>query len=91
MNDENKIMIYDSVYSAVDNEVRETIYKLFYCTNNTYISLAPMQKQDSASNNCGVFAIAAARLLPIPVIHHFYILRKRKCENISVIALKMVP
>ena len=42
MNDENEIMIYDSMYTSVDNEVREKISKLFYCTDDAHISLAPM-------------------------------------------------
>ena len=45
MNDENEIMIYDSMYTSVDDEVRETISKLFYCTDDPHVSLAPMQKQ----------------------------------------------
>ena len=88
----NEIMIYDFyVYLCYDDEVRETISKLFYCTDDTHVSLAPMHKQDAASNNCGVFAIAAATAIASSCNPLLSILNKRKCENISVIALKMVP
>lgn len=75
LNEENLIMVYDSAYASVSNKVRETICRLFHCTNNTYISLASMQKQELASNNCGVFVIAAATAIAIscniPSLLHF--------------------
>ena len=46
--------------TSVGDEVTGVISKLFHCTDNTSVSLESMQKQDSRSNNCGVFAIAAA-------------------------------
>ena len=61
LNEKNVIMVYDSVYASVSDEVKETIYKLFHCT---YVT-SPMQIQESASNNCGVFAIAAAIAIAI--------------------------
>ena len=38
----------------------EPQYPSYFTALITHVSLTPMQKQDAASNNCGIFAIAAA-------------------------------
>ena len=75
-----KVMVYDSVYTSVSDEVTGVI-SLFHCTDNTHVSLESMQKQDSRSNNCGVFAIAAAN-----AIANSYnpSLKRRKCKSMWV-------
>ena len=81
LNEENVIMVYDSVYASVSDKVRETICKLFHCTNNTHISLASMQKQEPASNNCGIFTIVAATAIANscnPSLLHFIEKEMRK-------------
>ena len=61
------------------------LHKLFHCTDNTHVSLESMQKQDSRSNNCGVFAIAAATAIANsynPSLLHFKEkeMRKHLCD-----------
>ena len=88
-----KFMIYDSMYTSVDDEVRETISKLFYCTDDTHVPLAPMQKQDAASNNCGVLAIAIATAIINPSLLHFKEkeMRKHLCDCFENGTISLFP
>lgn len=55
----DKVQVYDSVYSAIDQGTKEVISNLFQLSNNPVIEIAEMQKQREA-NQCGLFAIAVA-------------------------------
>ena len=48
------------MYPCVSEGVKEIILSLFSHGDNTSLSLAPMQKQEPGSNNCGIFAVAIA-------------------------------
>lgn len=58
---ENEVHIFDSVYSAVNDDTRSVIHNLFgpeICT----LTMMKMQKQDGP-DDCGLFAIAVATSL----------------------------
>ena len=59
---DKSILIYDSVYSTVNDETVEVIKSLFEITNETKIDLKKMQKQ-LGSQDCGLFAIAVSTAL----------------------------
>ena len=53
------VLVYDSVYTAVDQDTRKVILKLFQLSSSPVIETVDMQKQKSA-RECGLFAIAVA-------------------------------
>jgi len=56
INNVGDIIIYDSLHFSINEEVKEIVLSLFSYKS---LSMAPMQKLELESNNCGVFAAAA--------------------------------
>jgi len=48
------------LHVSINEEVKEIVLSLFSYDDHASLSMAPMQKQELGSNNCGVFAVAAA-------------------------------
>ena len=89
VNSSGSIMVYDSVYTCISEEVKGIILSLFYYDDSTSLSLAPMQKQEPGSNNCGIFAVAAATANVFSCNPSELQLRRVKCKNTFVNVLKM--
>ena len=74
------ITVYDSVYSSVDEDTRSTITNLFDVSEEFMVVMGLSQKQKKGTNNCSLFAIAAATALAMTLLNWY--LWKLKCEII---------
>ena len=57
------IIVYDSVYSLADEDTRKILSNLSDVSEKFMVVMELSQKQEEGTNNCGLFAIAAATAL----------------------------
>lgn len=62
INSEKLVLIYDSVFSTVNNETAEVIKNLFEIRDKMRIDISKMQRQ-IGSQDCGIFAIAVSTVI----------------------------
>ncbi len=83
----NVVMIYDSVYSAVDEETKLTIQCLFELAENPEYKLMNMQKQVGGCD-CGLFSIAIANALLQNDTEHAFCQSKMRRHLLSCLEIK---
>ena len=64
--DSSDVMVFDSMYTSVDNGTQTVIQNLFALSVQSEIKTVPMQKQRGV-DDCGLFAIATAIVLAFDV------------------------